>query len=95
MKIGVEMQVIKITSSVYDNKKMGRMNYRIINPTIDSATGDKLSLEILFMNVKASSAPTIDENNGYANEYDSNKYFQNYLAVPEFYPSGYYAIIND
>ena len=89
---GVEMQVIKITSSVYDNKKMGRMNYRIINPTIDSATGDKLESGDFIYERQSSSAPTIDENNGYANEYDSNKYFQNYLAVPEFYPSGYYAI---
>ncbi|MDB9902642.1 T9SS type A sorting domain-containing protein [Flavobacteriaceae bacterium] len=89
---GVEMQVIKITSSVYDNKKMGRMNYRIINPTIDSANGDKLESGDFIYERQSSSGPTIDESKGYANEYSSNKYFENYLAVPEFYPSGYYAI---
>jgi hypothetical protein len=89
---GVEMQVIKITSSAYDNKKMGRMNYRIINPTIDSASGEKLESGDFIYERQSSSGPTIDESKGYANEYSSNKYFENYLAVPEFYPSGYYAI---
>ena len=89
---GVEMQTIKITSSAYDNKKMGRMNYRIINPTIDSASGEKLESGDFIYERQSSSGPTIDESKGYANEYSSNKYFENYLAVPEFYPSGYYAI---
>ena len=89
---GIEMQAIKITSSVYDNKKMGRMNYRIINPSIDSATGDKLESGDFIFERQSSSGPTIDVGREYANEYASNKYFENYLAVPEFFPSGYYAI---
>ena len=39
---GVDMKAIKISSSIYDNRKMQRILTRIINPTIDSATGEKL-----------------------------------------------------
>ena len=31
-------------------------------------------------------------NQGMANEYDSNKYLETYLPIPDYYPSGYYAI---
>ena len=89
---GVEMQAIKITADAYDNRKMGRLNFRIINPTIDSATGEKLESGDFIYERQTSSGVTIDSVRGYANEYNSNKYFENYLAVPEFFPSGYYSI---
>ncbi len=31
-------------------------------------------------------------NQGMANEYESNKYLETYLPIPDYYPSGYYAI---
>ena len=30
-----------------------------------------------------------------ANEYESNKYLETYLPIPDYYPSGYYCYYND
>ena len=89
---GEEMHAIKINSTVYDNKKMDRIMYRFINPTIDSATGDKLESGDFIYERSAAAYPKIDSLNGLFNNYDSNKHFETYMAVPDYFPSGYYSV---
>ena len=89
---GINMKAIKISSSVYDNRKMQRILTRIINPTIDSATGEKLESGDFIFERGNGAYPIIDSLRGYANEYNSDKYFESYISVPSYFPSGYYSV---
>ena len=82
---GREMKVIKLSGSVYENRKLERAGFRIINPTLDDNNGQVYERQ-------AWTYPVIDESRGMANEYESNKYLETYLPIPDYYPSGYYSI---
>ena len=71
---------------------MERILTRIINPNIDSATGEKLESGDFIYERQNQAYPIVDSERGYDNDYDSNKYFESYLAVPEYFPSGYYSV---
>ena len=77
------MQVLKLSGSVYENRKLERAGFRIINPTLDDNNGQVYERQ-------AWTTPIIDESRDMANEYESNKYLETYLPIPDYYPSGYY-----
>ena len=89
---GIDMKAIKISSSIYDNRRMNRILTRIINPTIDSATGEKLESGDFIYERQNQAYPLVDSERGYDNDYDSDKHFESYLAVPSYFPSGYYSV---
>ena len=82
---GREMKVIKLSGSVYENRKLERAGFRIINPTLDDNNGQVYERQ-------AWTTAIIDESRDMANEYESNKYLETYLPIPDYYPSGYYSI---
>ena len=87
---GTEMQAIELTGSVYENRKMERVGFRIINPTLDDPNAkvyERQSWVSEFYKEKVVSDDIPKEN-----EYESNKYVRAYMGVPEYYPSGYYSV---
>jgi hypothetical protein len=84
------MQAIELTGSVYENRKMERVGFRIINPTLDDPNAqvyERQSWVSEFYKEKVVSDDIPKEN-----EYESNKYIRAYMGVPEYYPSGYYSV---
>ena len=91
---GVDGQAIKISASVYDDTKMTNLTHRMINPTIDPISGDEssnVSGSFLYER-QVGSSPLIDEEKGYANEHNSDKFYETYVAIPDYFPSGYYSL---
>jgi hypothetical protein len=87
---GTEMQAIELTGSVYENRKMERVGFRIINPTLDDPNAqvyERQSWVSEFYKEKVVSDDIPKEN-----EYESNKYIRAYMGIPDYYPSGYYSI---
>lgn len=82
---GVEMQGIKASFSFYDNSPMERSITRFFFPKLDKA-----GVQIYEHQIQ--DKPLIDSARGYDNKYNSIKYFEGVLAVPEYYPSGYYSV---
>ena len=82
---GREMKVLKLSGSVYENRQLQRASFRIINPTLDDNNGQ-------IYERQAWTYPVIDDSRDMGNEYESNKYLETYLPIPDYYPSGYYSI---
>jgi hypothetical protein len=82
---GVEMQAVKASFSFYDNSPMERSITRFFFPKLD-----KPGVQIYEHQIQ--DKPLIDIARGYDNKYNSIKYFEGVLAVPEYYPSGYYSV---
>ena len=69
---------------------MERVGFRIINPTLDDPNAqvyERQSWVSEFYKDKV-----VNDDVPKENEYESNKFFRAYMAVPEYYPSGYYSI---
>ena len=82
---GIEMQGIKAAYSFYDNSPMERSITRFFFPKLDKA-----GVQIYEHQIQ--DKPLIDVARGYDNKYNSIKYFEGVLAVPEYYPAGYYSV---
>ena len=87
---GTEIQAIELTGSVYENRKMERAGFRIINPTLDDPNAqvyERQSWVSEFYKEKV-----VNDDVPKENEYESNKYIRAYMGIPDYYPSGYYSI---
>ena len=82
---GVLMQAIKYAYTVYDNSPMNRAITRIFHPTLDDPDAEVYEKQIQG-NPSNWGTPEWEE------DYDSDKNFEQYLAIPEWFPSGYYAV---
>jgi len=82
---GVLMQAIKYAYTVYDNSPMNRAITRIFHPTLDEPDAEVYEKQIQG-NPSNWGTPEWEE------DYDSDKNFEQYLAIPEWFPSGYYAV---
>ena len=82
---GVLMQAIKYAYTVYDNSPMERALTRIFHPTLDDPDAEVYEKEIQRNPINWGT-PEWEE------DYDSDKSFELYLAIPEWFPSGYYAV---
>jgi hypothetical protein len=82
---GVLMQAIKYAYTVYDNSPMNRALTRIFHPTLDDPDAEVYEKQIQG-NPSNWGTPEWEE------DYDSDKNFEQYLAIPEWFPSGYYAV---
>jgi hypothetical protein len=79
------MQGIKSSYSFYDNSPMLRSITRFYFPKLD-----KPGVEIYEQQIGG--PPVIDTLRNYTNGYNSLKHFESTLAIPEYYPSGYYSV---
>jgi hypothetical protein len=79
------MQAIKYAYTVYDNSPMNRAITRIFHPTLDEPDAEVYEKQIQG-NPSNWGTPEWEE------DYDSDKNFEQYLAIPEWFPSGYYAV---
>jgi hypothetical protein len=82
---GVLMKAIKFAYTVYDNSPMQRAITRIFHPTLDNPDAEVYEKQI-------DGGPINIDSPEYYNDYDSNKTFEQYLAIPEWFPSGHYAV---
>ena len=82
---GVFMKAIKYSYSIFDNSPMIRAITRIFFPTLNDPEAEIYEKQILG---RPSTWGTPD----WETDYNSNKTFEQYLAVPEWFPSGYYAV---
>ena len=79
------MQAIKYAYTVYDNSPMNRAITRIFHPTLDDPDAEVYEKQIQG-NPSNWGTPEWEE------DYNSDKSFEQYLAIPEWFPSGYYAV---
>lgn len=82
---GVTMQAIKYTYDYYDNSPMDRSVTRIYYPKLDNPNAQVYEEQIQGKVI-------VDPSRGYSNDYNSLKHFEMYLLVPEYFPSGHYAV---
>ncbi len=82
---GVLMQAIKFAYTVYDNSPMLRTITRIFHPTLDEPDAEVYEKQI-------QGRPSNWGTPEWEDDYDSDKSFEQYLAIPEWFPSGYYAV---
>ena len=82
---GVFMKAIKFAYTVYDNSPMLRTITRIIHPTLDEPDAQVYEKQI-------QGGPSNINTPEWEEDYNSNKTFEQYLAIPDWYPSGYYAV---
>ena len=82
---GVEMQSVKASYSFYDNSPLMRSITRFYFPKLD-----KPGVQIYEMQIQ--DGPVIDATRQFSNTYNSIKHFEMSLAVPEYYPSGFYSV---
>lgn len=82
---GIELQGLKSSYSFYDGSPMVRSITRIYFPKLDKA-----GVQIYEQQIQ--DAPIVDTLRKYSNGYNSIKYFESTLAVPDYYPSGYYSV---
>ena len=78
---GVEMNAIKINYSIYDDIPVESV-LSIMNPTLDDPNAQVYERWI---------GATVILNDTLSNGFKSNKYLQSYVAIPDYYPSGYYS----
>ena len=87
---GTEFQAIELTGSVYENRKMERAGFRIINPTLDDPDAqvyERQSWVSEFYKEKV-----VNDDVPKENEYETIKYMRAYMGIPDYYPSGYYSV---
>ena len=82
---GIEMQGLRASYSFYDNSPMVRSITRIYFPKLDKA-----GVQIYEQQIQ--DVPIVDAVRKYSNGYNAIKYFESTLAIPEYYPSGYYSV---
>ena len=82
---GVFMQAIKFVYSVYDNSPMLRTITRIFHPTLDEPDAQVYEKQI-------QGRPSVWDTPEWEDDYNSNKIFEQYLAIPDWFPSGYYSV---
>jgi hypothetical protein len=82
---GIEMKAVKYSYSLYDNSPLVRAITRIFYPKLD-----KPNVQIYEEQIQG--PPLIDSARNIFNSYNSNKRFEMFFAVPEYYPSGYYSV---
>ena len=82
---GVLMQAIKFAYSVYDNSPMLRTITRIFHPILDDSDAQVYEKQI-------QGGPSNINTPEWEDDYNSIKHFEQYLAIPEWFPSGYYAV---
>ena len=79
------MQAIKYAYTVYDNSPMNRALTRIFHPTLDDPDAEVYEKEI-------QGNPTNWGTSEWEEDFNSDKSFELYLAIPEWFPSGYYSV---
>ena len=82
---GIEMQRIKAAYSFYDNSPLLRSITRFYFPKLD-----KPGVQIYEMQIQ--DRPVVDPARQFTNTYNSIKNFEMSMAVPDYYPSGYYSV---
>ena len=85
---GVFMRAIKFLFTSYDNSPMRRALLRIWNPTLDDPDA-----EVYEKQIQGRPNGWIGEEPSEGNEFNSSKIFEMYLAIPEWFPSGYYTTV--
>lgn len=83
--IGKKMQAIKYSYSFYDKSPMNRCITRIFFPKLENTNAQIYEEQI-------QGRPIIDSIKSYKNDYNSLKHFEMYLGIPDYFPSGYYAV---
>ena len=79
------MKAIKYAYSVYDNSPMLRTITRIFHPSPSDPEAELYEKQI-------QGKPSTWDTPEWETDYNSNKNFEQYLAIPEWFPSGYYAL---
>ncbi len=82
---GTEMKAVKYSYSLYDNSPLHRAITRIYYPKLD-----KPNVQIYEEQIQG--PPVVDAARNFSNTYNSNKNFEMFFAVPEYFPSGYYSV---
>ena len=82
-KNGTEMRALKISFSHYDKIPIARSFAQISIP-------NKNNTEVYSRSIQQNDA-LIDNDRGYDNGFNSNKYFELFLPIYEYYQSGWYA----
>jgi len=79
---GIQMNAIKVNYSIYDDIPVGS-SVRAFNPTLDDPDDQVYERWI---------QSTVIINDSLDNGYKKDKYLEDYIAVPNYFPSGYYSI---
>jgi len=79
------IQAIKYSYSFFDNSPMLRSITRVFFPSLDSTTHIPYELQIQGGPIDNYADTTVSY-------YNSDKHFEMYLPIPEYYPSGYYSV---
>ena len=82
---GVYMKAVKASYSIYDNSPMMRSITRFFFPTLSNPLAQIYEKQI------QGRPPSYDTTN-WQEDYNSIKYFEQYLTIPDWFPSGYYAV---
>ena len=82
---GIKMEAIKYNYSLWDKSPINRSITRIFYPSLDSSKTQRYEEQI-------QARPVIDSVKNFSNGYNSEKHFEMYLPIPEYSPSGYYAV---
>lgn len=83
---GVEMNAVKINYSFYDDITIpNQPSVRVMHPTLDD-----VNAQVYERNLQA--IVIVDESLNKENGFKSVKYLETYLGIPEYFPSGYYAV---
>lgn len=82
-KNGVEMRAIKLNFSHYDKLPISRSYARMNVPNNNHS-------EVYNRDIQQNGA-VVDAEKGYYNGFDSDKYFELYLPIHEYYQSGWYS----
>jgi len=82
---GIKMKAIKYDYSAWDKSPVERAITRIYFPSLDNN-----KTHVYEMQIQAH--PIVDSSHNIYNGYNSEKQFEMFLPVPEFFPSGYYSV---
>ncbi len=82
---GIQMQAIKYSYDYYDNSPMDRSITRIYFPKLDNPNAQVYEEQI-------QGKPVVNASKSYKNDYNSLKHFEMHLALPDYFPSGYYSV---
>jgi hypothetical protein len=82
---GVYMKAVKFNYSFYDASPIERAITRIFFPRLDNPTAQIYEKQV---GVYSSTYGT----SNWINDFNSVKHFEHYLGIPDWYPSGYYAV---
>ena len=80
----VPTKALKVSYSFYDDVPLHRSLTRIHFPKLDNPEAEIYEIQI-------QDRPVEDSTKSYFNDYKSNKHFEMYLPIFDFFPSGYYA----